>query len=52
MVCTSLGMLRQISDELVAHGHLEGNHDAITDLLDGVHLFTADIVAAAMFWGK
>jgi hypothetical protein len=52
MVCSSLGMLREISDELVARGHLEGNHDAITDLLDGVHLFTADVVAAAMFWGK
>ncbi len=52
MVCTGLGMLREIADELIARGHLEGNHDAITDLLAGVHGFTADIVAEAMFWGK
>jgi hypothetical protein len=51
-VCTSLEMLREITGQLVAHAHLEGNHDAISDLLSGVHVFTADIVAEAMFWGK
>jgi hypothetical protein len=52
MVCTSIEMLREIAAELVARGHVEGNHDAISDLLNGVHSFTAEIVAEAMFWGS
>jgi hypothetical protein len=51
MVCTSIGMLREIGDHLVARGHLEGNHDAVTDLLAAVHSFTGEIVTEAMFWG-
>lgn len=50
VVCTGVVMLREIGDQLVVRGHLEGNHDAITDLLAAVHTFTGEVVTEAMFW--
>lgn len=51
VVCTAVEMLGEIAEQLVERGHLEGNHQAVADLLSAVHSLTDDIVAEALFWG-